>query len=200
VTATFVPLTVVAAVAIAVDPHRAPGALTPVLLLHGLAASSGFAAPARRGHYDLLFTHGSSRVALAVAHWIASVAPGLSSWLVLALVEVTASMGSERALLASGTGVAMTLVSTLPWAATVALPRFWGGIAWLVALATLSSTFSIRMTGAWQYVVNPQTAVGQALGVDAMLVVLLALAASLTSMAVACLWIARADVPLEAGQ
>src|SRR5262245_49661807 len=39
-----------------IAPGRTAGALAPLLVLQMFAASSGFAVPARRGHYDLLLT------------------------------------------------------------------------------------------------------------------------------------------------
>src|SRR4029453_3267579 len=146
---TFVVLTIAGGAAIVSDRTRAPGALVPILVLQSLAASSGFSLPARRGHYDLLFTRGSSRTRIALVHWAMSILPGVASWLVLALVELVVSAGSGKRLLASGTCVAVCVVSTLPWAVTVALPRFSGGIGWLLVAVTAATTFSSEVMGEW---------------------------------------------------
>ena len=212
---TFAVIAVIAGAAVVSDPGRASGALAPVLLLQLFAASSGFAVPARRGHYDLLLTRGGSRVRAAVAHWVMSIAPGVASWLAVAAVERVASQGSSGALVASGTWAAVFLVSTLPWAFTVALPRFSGGIGWLLVLVTVATTFSRTVLDdwtvgstrvealvwpAWTVLVNPWAAVGHPLDHPQLLAVIPALAIAASAMALACRWAACADVPLEAAQ
>src|SRR5678816_1999866 len=130
----------VSAAVIVVEPSRTSGALTPILLLQLFACSSGFDVPARRGHYDLLLTHGEARRRVIVAHWGASAAPGLLCWLLIAAVRCAISNGSERTLLLNvGTVTAMILVSTIPWAITVRLPRFSGAIGWLLTCLLYTS-------------------------------------------------------------
>jgi hypothetical protein len=214
-TATFAVLTLASAIAIVTDAGTAPGALAPVLLLQAFAASSGFALPARRGHFDLLFTRGSSRTSIAIVHWASSVATGIGSWLALAAIELLVSGGTRATLLVSGTCAAMFLVSTLPWAAGVALPRFSGGIGWLLLAVTLATTFSTPLLGewavtstriedlawpAWAFFVCPVAAVGQRLTPAQFLAVVPALAIAATAMMIACRWIAERDIPLEAAQ
>src|SRR6188474_3842015 len=107
--------TSVAAVVIVVEPSRVSGALTPILLLQLFACSSGFDLPARRGHYDLLLTHGEARGRVIVAHWIASALPGVLCWLLVAVVGYAVNRGDSRAtLLNAGTLSAVMLVSTIP--------------------------------------------------------------------------------------
>jgi hypothetical protein len=212
---TLAVITAISSAAVVSTPQRATGALAPVLLLQLFAASSGFALPARRGHYDLLLTRGGSRARVAIAHWLASVAPGIVSWLVLAGVEVVAGQGANAALLASGTVAAVFVVSTLPWALTVALPRFSGGIGWLLALVTAATTFSAGVIddwavgstsadalawAAWMFLLYPLSAVGQPLAPLQVVAAAPALALAVASMVVACRWASRADVPLEAAQ
>src|SRR6188472_4394562 len=91
--------TAISAVVILVDPSRAAGALTPILLLQLFACSSGFDVPARRGHYDLLLTHGEARRRVIAAHWAASAVPGALCWLLLAILDYTANSGDRRAAL-----------------------------------------------------------------------------------------------------
>jgi hypothetical protein len=210
---TFVVVVIVGAIAIVRDPLRSAGAMAPVLLLQLFAASSGFEVPARRGHYDLLLTSGHHRVWMAVVHWVTSSAPGVIAWLTLAAVELAASSRSSRTLLASGTVAAMGLVSTLPWAITVRLPRFSGGIGWLLALVISTSVLSPGnvpggqpgaagdvIWAAWGFLVYPVVFVGRELGVDEALIAAPALIVSVASMAAACRWVSRASVPLEAAQ
>ena len=92
---TFAILTLASAIAIVADAGAATGALVPVLVLQAFAVSSGFTLPARRGHYDLLFTRGNSRTSIALVHWASSVATGIGSWLVLAVLELVVSAGAR---------------------------------------------------------------------------------------------------------
>ena len=135
----LVTVTAVATLTVVWQPARVGMALTPVLLVQLFAASSGFMLPARRGHYDLLLTTGHSRVAVAVAHWVTSVLPGVVSWAVLAIAEIAITRGSSSSMFASGTIAAVGLVSTVPWALTVRLPRFAGAIGWLLLLALFTT-------------------------------------------------------------
>jgi len=213
---TFAVLTAVGAAGIVADPRRASGALAPVMLLQLFAASSGFAAPARRGHYDLLFSRGGRRVGVVVTHWAASILPGVTSWIAMAMVEAFAIEGARVALFASGTCAAMCLVSTLPWALTAALPRFSGGIGWLLVSASVTTTVSPAVLlgtwsaeamrpdalvwPAWVFLVYPIAAVGRHLSPSEMLAVAPGLTLALGLLAGACGWAARADLPLEAAQ
>ena len=213
---TFLIVALIGAVSIAGDPARAPGAMVPVLLLQSFAASSGVAVPARRGYYDLLLTGGHSRVWMALAHWLTSIAPGVATWLLDAGVEAAASGGVRTALLTSGTWAAMCLVSTLPWAITVRLPRFSGAIGWLLVLAMSTTMFPFTprvVSGpftpsdleslswsAWSFLIYPPGLVGQVLSGNQALVVAPALVLAGCSMAAACRSVVRASVPLEAAQ
>jgi hypothetical protein len=212
---TFLVVAIIDAIAITSDPAKAPGAIVPVLLMQLFAASSGFAVPARRGHYDLLLTGGYSRVWMAVVHWSTSIAPGIVTWLAIAGVELTVTAGAQISLLTFGTSAAMGLVSTLPWALTVRLPRFSGGIGWLLVLASSTTVFpSVQMISgphplsdlegmawaAWSFLVYPPSLVGQALSASGALIAMPALVVAGCAMATACRWILRASVPLEAAQ
>jgi hypothetical protein len=214
-TGTFVVLTIAAAIAIVADASASSGAIVPVLVLQAFAASSGFALPARRGHYDLLFTRGNKRTSIAIAHWAMSISAGIASWLALALLELVVSGGRSAALLASGTCVAIFVVSTLPWASGVALPRFSSGIGWLLLAVTLSTTFSRSVMGewtasstrieelawpAWSFFVYPIGTIGLNLSRAQFMAVVPSLTLAIAAMALACRWIAQRDVPLEAAQ
>ena len=207
--------TVVSAVVILVEPARASGALTPILLLQLFACSSGFDVPARRGHYDLLLTHGERRRVI-VAHWAASALPGVLCWLLLAIVSYTADSGDSRAaLLSRGTLSAVIFVSTIPWATTVRLPRFSGAIGWLLLVATLSLAaprmlaidLSTPIEGGnawlkaiWAVLVYPPLLVGQSLGGRETLIVVPGLLFGLVALLVAFWSVNRRDIPLEAAQ
>jgi len=210
---TFGVIVVGASAMVALTPARTSGALAPLLLMQMFAASSGFAVPARRGHYDLLLTRTGSRMSMAVAHWMTSIAPGLSSWVIVAGVEALTT-GRANVSLASGTCVAFALVSTIPWAVTITLPRFSGGIGWLLVLTMSAITFSPngsewlampRETGAsvasaWALLVYPMTSLGRHLTIHDLMLLSPALILAVTSMGVACVWVTRATFPLEAAQ
>ena len=214
-TGTFAVLTLAAAIALVGDLQAAAGALVPVLLLQVFAASSGFTLPARRGHYDLLFTRANSRTSIALMHWASSIGTGITSWLALAMLEFVVSAGARTTLLASGTCAAVVLVSTLPWAIGVALPRFSAGIGWLLLVVTTATTFSKGVIGdwtapstrieelawpAWAFLVYPMGAIGQHLARPQIIAVVPALTLAIIAMAISCRWIAQRDVPLEASQ
>ena len=196
------------------EPSRGGDMMVPVLLLQLFAASSGFDVPARRGHYDLLLTSGHRRVWVAPAHWVTSIAPGVLAWLMLAAVEAAASGGADVRLLASGTCAAMALVSTMAWAITVRLPRFSGGIGWLLLLTLSTRVFSPgnvpgRHTATdigswiwsvWEFLVYPAVFVGRELDLGEVLIAAPALLIGLASMVAACRWVSRVSVPLEAAQ
>ena len=151
----------------------AADALAPVLLLQTLAASSGFAGPARRGHYDFLMAGGYKRVWVALAHWAVSAAPGMAGWILLGGIEYAFNV--EPAALTAAGVTGLVLASTLPWAVTVPLPRLTGGLVWIVLV----------VSGLPRAVTVP---------------LLVAVAGGAAAMAAAIAWIARADFPLETAQ
>jgi hypothetical protein len=206
-TGTTVIVTAMCAVVTAVDPRRCTGALTTICLVQLFAASSGFGAPARRGHYDLLLTRGDPRVAIGLAHWCMSVVAGLASWMVIGGLEVLLT-GAARRSLAPGTVSAMLLASSIPWATAIALPRFAGAVGWLVVMV-------LTATLAPQLVLSPSTAPSPLLALGVLfvpstfmgapfpgsgLVALPAAATAVVCMAAAIWWIHMADVPLETAQ
>jgi hypothetical protein len=191
-------------------PSRTAGALAPLLVLQMFAASSGFAVPGRRGHYDLLLTRTGGRISIALAHWVSSIAPGLAGWLIVAGVEALAT-STPSITMASGTWVAVALVSTIPWAATIALPRFSGGIGWLLMLTIAGITLSPDdhawvldsdefVARASAFLLYPIAGVGRSLSSRELPIVLPALILAVASMAAACGWVRTATFPLEAAQ
>ncbi len=196
------------------EPSKGAGALGPLALIQMFAASSGFAVAARRGHFDLLLTAGSGRVAVALTHLGASVLPGVVVWVTLGLVEMLVAQTMMPLAFASGTVFAFGVISLLAWALTVRLPRLSGGIAWLLgiavwmvewtdgatAVATLDQAAGGYLPRAVVVVLCPFLLIGKRLSGDEWLVALPAvgLAACLAGSAV--IWIARTDVPLESAQ
>ncbi|MBI4264916.1 MAG: hypothetical protein HY657_11120 [Acidobacteria bacterium] len=193
---------------------RTAGPLAPIFLLQALTTSSGFATPARRGHYDLLLTSGQGRVRIGVAHWLMSVAPGVATWLALAALEL-AFIGGPAQSLTSGTVAGMILVSALPWAATVALPRLTGGLVWITLLVLVVSVMpgsTNEIVAEWQaaddgpivrtlaVLVCPWILAGRDLRGPDLLPAAAAIAFASLAVVAAVAWIARSDFPLEAGQ
>ena len=208
---TFSAIVAGACAVVLIAPGRTAGALAPVLVLQMFAASSGFAVPARRGHYDLLLTKTGGRMSIALAHWVSSIAPGVAGWLIVSSVEALVT-GSASIAMASGTCAAVILVSTMPWAATIALPRFSGGIGWLLTLTVVAITLSPdnevspRIMGAdgfaaaAAFLVYPIAVVGRHLSSRELMIVSPVLLVAALAMVAACQWVRRATFPLEAAQ
>jgi hypothetical protein len=212
-TTAFAATTAASAAIVVAAPERAGAALLPVLLLQLFTVSSGFLVPARRGHYDILLAMGQPRIAIAVVHWMTSAAVGLGSCGVVAVIESLAGGGDHRAVRASGTLMAIGVVSTMPWAINVRLPRYAAAIAWLIVLlcaravmppeeATSRPSF-LPFPAAEQalaFILYPPALVGRSLeGGDWPAAAILAGLATL-SMAWALATVHRSDIPLEAAQ
>jgi hypothetical protein len=194
---------VVAGVGLLVEIGSSRNALAPLFLVQLLAASSGVAGPARRGHYDLLLTSGESRVSIGLMHWAMSIAPGVLGWLAIAALDVALEVTLRRSLatisLSSGTLVAMLLVSTLPWAVTAPCPKLTGGIAWLlllaIAMALMSEAWWNTSPAVFLY---PWLWVGHRLARSDVPLVAAMLAVAGAAMTATLAWMRRMDVPLEA--
>lgn len=194
------------------DPSSGQQVVVPIVFLQMFSASTGFAVPARRGHYDLLMTSGARRLRIASTHLVLSVAPGIAAWLALGCVELTLRGGESRAL-AGGSVMALLLVSTLAWAATVPLPRLSGGIMWLLAIVMLLGTTDgwrpdavtpresvPSVGGALVYVLCPFLLVGKPLPWPAEWIAAPAAALSACAVGLALAWVTRMNVALEAPQ
>jgi hypothetical protein len=144
-----------------------------------------------------------------------SVLPGIVSWLAVAAVEHVATGGAGTTLLTSGTVVAVGLVSTLPWAINVALPRFVAAIGWLLVLAVITTVsrspaatdlsrigadVQSSMGAVVMLALYPPWLVGARIGGAAALAALAVLIGAIGAMTYALKWIDRHDLPLEAAQ
>jgi hypothetical protein len=203
---------IVTSAALFLDPAVSVKAAVPVVFVQMVAASTGFAVRARRGHLDLLLTGGTSRFRVAVAHLAVSTAPGLAIWLAVGIVEVAATWGSSSATLSAGSGVAIAIVSALSWAITVPYPRLSGGIAWMLAMVTLvaMSPYGGDVVAGVNdaptaargllYLLCPFLLIGRSLSVADVPAVVPALAVAACAVAIALTWMTQVDVPLEASQ
>jgi hypothetical protein len=102
----------------------------------------------------------------------------------------------------------------LPWAINVRLPRFAGGIGWLLALAMSSHVWSSAggsagfpapgvgqlVWPAWTVLVYPAGLIGRDLDFSQGVIAAPAIILATGAMAAAFLWVSRASVPLEAAQ
>jgi hypothetical protein len=212
----FAVITVAIAAVVVLHPSRATGALTPILLLQLFACSSGFDVPARRGHYDLLLTHAGSRRVVALGHWAASACPGIVCWLTLAAVcRIAVGTDAGGLLLSTGSVVAVCLVSTIPWATTLRLPRFSGAIGWLLIVAMIAFVaqqpfvvgperpidgWASWIHTAWTVLLYPPALVGRSpQGVEA-LAAMPSLLVAMSTLGIALWSVHHRDIPLEAAQ
>jgi hypothetical protein len=201
-------------VTVALDHEKAPHALTPVLLLQMFAVSSGFQVPARRGHFDLLLSGGSTRIRIALTHWAVSALPGCAVWIVVGLAELVVSQGLHARAFLSGSVAALLEVSAVAWALTVPLPRLSGGVVWVVTMVV-----AVTMTTDWRdalvaaasgdgtwvsrpflFLLFPFSLIGTRIELVDAASVGTVLAGALTLWATAVWWIVRIDIPLEASQ
>ena len=114
--------------------------LAIALFLQLFAASTGYRDRLRRGHFDAILVSRPRRVAVAWAHWLISIGPGLATWLVLAAIALAAQPHQWPAPLTLPWIVAFFYASTMAWAASLALPRLAGGALWSAALFALGGS------------------------------------------------------------
>ena len=197
------------------EPSAMSAPLAALLVLQIFAASSGVVGPARRGHYDALLARGIGRAHILWGHWLASAAPGAACWAAVAGLNwlVSGGQAGSRAL-TSGSVLALWFASSIPWATTVALPRFSAAIAWLVVLVTtltmmpsgqsalVSALVGIDVSP-WSGVaalVYPMGLIGRMLSPEQWTMLTPGLVVSVAGPAAAFVWFVRADIPLESSQ
>lgn len=136
----FVLLIALGAWLLQANPSDVGAPFVPLLFLQMFASSSEFKGPASRGYFDALLVSGWSRHVVAVSHWVSAVLPGVAAWAVLGSVEL-ALVGHQRAICYEPRSlVALLLVSTVPWALTLPLPRLSGGVLWNLLILVLGAT------------------------------------------------------------
>jgi hypothetical protein len=124
------------------NPADVGAPFVPLLFLQMFASSSEFSGPASRGYFDALLVSGWSRPAVAASHWVAAVLPGVTAWAALGLLELAMADPQQAIGFEPRSLVALLLVSTIPWALTLPLPRFSGGLLWTVLMLVLTLTRS----------------------------------------------------------
>ena len=128
---------VVGAVTVWLDPRELDSGLGMILLAQMFLASTGFVARARQGHFDPLLAGPWSRVRVAIAHWVVSIAPGVVAWLVLVSAASLAGTPTVWSAVAGFRAAALVMVSALSWAIGFWLPRGAAGMLWMALLMVL---------------------------------------------------------------
>jgi hypothetical protein len=146
----LVTVTALGLVSIWLNSSELDSGLGMVLFVQMFAASSGFVVTARRGHYDAVLVHGSSRTAALAAEWIAAVAPGVVAWLTLAVTGCFLGSPAATSALMGDRLAAFFVVSAVSWAIGCPLPRGAGGALWmglLLALMLRRADFAAPLLG-----------------------------------------------------
>ena len=121
-----------------VDPQSIDQTAGIALFVQSFAASTGYLDHARRGHFDAALVGRRARCRTACAHCVVSVAPGLTCWLALAVVDLV-SRPTHWPVALSLPGLAAFLwVSSASWTVTLLLPRYSGGTIWMTVLVALA--------------------------------------------------------------
>ena len=128
-------VTLLALVTVWLNPAELDSGLGLLLFVQMFLASSGFAIRARRGHFDPLLVHGTRRLAALMAHWCASVFPGVAAWLTVSLAGLFLGSSAAGSALTGLRLVALLIVSALAWSAGFLLPRGAAGALWIGILA-----------------------------------------------------------------
>jgi hypothetical protein len=152
-----------------IDAGSSDWVLASIALVQLFAAAAGFHRPASRGYYDPILLEGG-RVRLALAHFAVSAIPGIAAWCITGGAEAVA-VGSLSVPAWRPSGWAtLSLVSAVPWAASLRTSRFAAGVLWLLVTASLlvsgvllSPLAAIHSNSAWA-VRHPLRAIGVGLG------------------------------------
>lgn len=119
-------------------------AVAIALFLQMFSASTGYRDRLRRGHFDPILAGSRERWSVALVHWTASIALGLSVWLALGAIDLIGRPHHWPTPL-TGPGFAVVLyVSTLVWMVTLPMARYAGGVLWLVVIFGLAATHRLQ--------------------------------------------------------
>jgi hypothetical protein len=121
-----------------VSPTEMRPVYVVLLLCQSFSAATGFSFRARRGHFDQLLVAPASRISVALAHAVASMATGLLTWLLVAAIESFASRGSVPLGLTLPAVSALLYMSAVAWAAALPFARYSSGVMWLVLAIVLA--------------------------------------------------------------
>jgi hypothetical protein len=121
-----------------VSPTEMRPVYVVLLLCQSFSAATGFSFRARRGHFDQLLVAPASRISVALAHAVASMATGLLTWLLVAAIESFASRGSVPLGLTLPAVSALLYMSAVAWAAALPFARYSSGVMWLILAIVLA--------------------------------------------------------------
>ncbi len=128
-----------AAVLEIIDRGSSDWVLASIGLLQLFACSTGFARHATRGYYDpLLLLAASHRRRVALAHFAVSSAPGIGAWIAAGAAQAIAARSPTVPAFRPAGWAGLLLVSAVPWAAGIRVPRFVAGALWLTLTASLA--------------------------------------------------------------
>jgi hypothetical protein len=121
-----------------VSPTEMRPVYVVLLLCQSFSAATGFSFRARRGHFDQLLVAPASRVAVGLAHALASVAIGIMTWLLVAAIEASANQGGMPLGLTLSAVSALLYMSAVAWAAALPFARYSSGVVWLILAIVLA--------------------------------------------------------------
>lgn len=180
------------------DPAQIDAVMGAALMVHMFAVSTGYRDRLRRGYFDAILVAPSSRVSVAWAHWVVSIAPGLLVWLAIALVDLWARPGRVPTGFTLPALAALLWVSTAAWAISLPTRRYAGGGLWLVALVALAATRELgELRAAFLTAGEGWMAAGRAAGCAGVLPLLLL--SDPSSVRTQAIVVAGASVVLAAG-
>jgi hypothetical protein len=140
------------------------------LLLQLFAASTGYRAKLRHGHFDPLLVAAPNRWEVAAAHWLVSIGLGAAVWIGLLLIDLVAHPHQLPTAMQPAVIVLFLYLSTVAWAISVVVGRMGGALIWLallVALTGSSALQSLRIS----FIPNPSTPADLARSIESVLIV-----------------------------
>ena len=105
-----------------------------LLFVQMFLASTGFTERARRGHFDPLLTMERSRRHAVAAHWLVSILPGASGWLLLCVVGLAFGSSAAWTTVAGPRLAALFIVSAVAWVVGFGMARGTAGFLWTAGL------------------------------------------------------------------
>jgi hypothetical protein len=118
-----------------------------LLLFQSFSAATGFVFRARRGHFDQVLAAPVSRIQVAFAHELVSIAPGIASWLLVSGIEAICNRGTVPLGLTLPAVSALLYMSAVAWALALPFARYSSGVVWLmlaIALAGAGKLLALR--------------------------------------------------------
>jgi hypothetical protein len=109
------------------------------LVFQMFAASTSFRDRATRGHFDPILVC-QSRCSIAGAHLAVSAAPGTVLWTVVTVMDAAVVRHFPPTGVQPAGLVAFATVSLVSWSLNLALPRYVGGVAWLMTIVVFAGS------------------------------------------------------------